>query len=160
MNELFGFITAVGHVTNVAKTFFQAHTEAERDAVRLEFHGAILDVEAKISDVQARYQTLLESNEQLKKQLADYDEWEKERIRYSLVSVGSGGFVYALNPDQKSHDPPHWLCPHCYSERHKSVLQYASMESGVSGKFWQCPRCKCRIIAHGWPHDLKSTPQN
>src|ERR1035438_8472472 len=117
MNELFGFITAVGHATNVAKTFFQAHTEVERDAVRLEFHSAILDIEAKISDVQTRYQILLESNESLKNQLADYDKWEQEKSRYSLKRVGSGGFVYTLNPAQKTHDPPHWLCANCYNQR-------------------------------------------
>jgi hypothetical protein len=155
MNELFGFITAVGHVTNVAKTFFQAHSEAERDAVRLEFHSAILDIEAKISDVQTRYQTLLESNENLKKQLADHDDWEKECVRYSLKSPGSGSFVYALNPDQKSNEPPHWICTNCYSERRKSVLQHASMETGDSGRFWQCPKCKSKIIAHIWPQELK-----
>ena len=78
MNEILTFMSALGHVTNVTKTLFQAHTEVERDTAKMELNGALIDLQSKVFDIQARYQKLQAENDELKAQLTKYQKWETE----------------------------------------------------------------------------------
>jgi len=131
MNELVAFIGAVSHVANVGKTLLQAHTQAERDAVRIEFSDALIAVQGKIAEVQTSHYALLEAHEALKKQLATYDRWEQERARYALQELVPGVLAYRLKTDEQPGEPQHWLCPTCYDERKKTILQRAGKGSGT-----------------------------
>src|ERR1035441_8901203 len=154
--EIASFVTALGHATNILKAAIDARDESKRREALSELTGAMTEVNARQLAVQQNQLALLQENEALKKQIAAYDEWEKQKKCYSLRTVGSGGFVYAFNPAEQTSDPPHWLCPNCYERRDKSILQFAAMETGDTGKCWRCPKCKLGIIAHtDWPQALK-----
>ena len=131
MIEIVQFIGLVGTVSNIGKTLFQAHTQAERDRLQIEFSDAMIALQFKISEMQVSYQSILDSNVALKKQLEAYDTWEAERARYSLFQPSAGAFVYRLNPSSAANDPAHWLCAACYNERKKSILQRESEDSAA-----------------------------
>ena len=156
MNEIAAFVTALGHATNIAKALIHARDEAKRSDLAVEFNQALIDVQTKQLAVVEKNQALLAANEALNKKLAEYDQWEKEKTKYVLRQLPSGGFVYALDPAQKPSDPPHWICAHCYQDHCKSILQTAGIETGERTHLWVCPRCKTRIIHHGeWPSTFK-----
>jgi hypothetical protein len=136
MNELYPFIVAVGHVTNVAKAIVQARDQAKLSSLQVELNGAILDLQGKISGIQADYQQLLERNESIKRQLVAYERWDQESARYSLQELAPGIMAYGLKPDHAAGEPKHWLCPTCHSERKKSILQPQGKGSGT----FNCPR--------------------
>jgi hypothetical protein len=136
MIEIAAFATALGHVTNIGKTMLQAHTQAERDAVRLAFSDALLAMNARIAEVLAQQSRLLEANESLKQQLVAYERWDQESARYSLQELAPGIVAYALKPDHAASQPKHWLCPTCHSERKPSILQPQGKGSGT----FNCPR--------------------
>jgi hypothetical protein len=135
MLEIAAFATAVGHVTNVAKTLFDAHTQLERDAVRIEFTDAVLSLQSKQAEIQARYSQLLEAHEKVKQQLVAYERWEQESARYSLQGIVPGIFAYRLKPGDQSGEPNHWLCAACYKKHEPSILQ----ESGLGTGIFECP---------------------
>lgn len=134
--EFAALATGVGHVTNIAKTLLDAHDQAERDALRIELGGAILETQAKMFEVQALYGKQLEVNETLKKQLVIYERWEQKSARYSLQELAPGIVAYTIKPGAAAGEPKHWLCPTCYDERKTSILHPDAEGSDV----WECPR--------------------
>jgi competence protein ComGF len=135
MQEIIGLITAVSHVTNITKSFVQAHNEAQRSSLQIELNGAMLELQGKLGALQVNYQALVESNDSLKKQLATFQRWEQERSRYQLVKRGAGTFIYGLKTDHANEEPAHWLCPNCFESGRKSILQW------LSAVFYKCPAC-------------------
>lgn len=149
MIEIAQFISAVSHVTNIAKTLLQERDEAKRNAAYSELIGALADTKAQYLAVVESKQSLLDANEALKKQVSEYDKWEQESARYVLKKVDLRSFVYALHPDKKSGQPPHWLCPNCYKDRKKSVLQ-CDAQKPLSGVF-KCHSCGAEIFSNRAP---------
>lgn len=139
------------------KAAIQARDETKRLETLTELNGAMAELQAKHLAVIQNEQALLEQNEKLRSQLAAYDKWEYEKMRYALRQLPSGGFIYALSPGKAMCEPPHWLCTNCYEERHKSILQLGGKETGESAYVWVCPKCKNKIMSRGdWPTTLKA----
>ena len=125
-----GTVAAVKTIGELVK----AVTNAEK---RIEINNAVLELQDKIvqhreaqldtlqrcyalvEEKNALYAKLLESEKRLaeaKRREADFD-------RYRMVSVGDGTLLHALKKSAADGEPPHWLCPRCFSERKKAILQ-------------------------------------
>lgn len=107
----------------------------------LDMRNAVLDVQDYALTSQQVQFKQAERIKELEQTVAEYEKWEAERSRYSLVSVGrSGGVsVYLLRQDAAhEEEPPHYICPRCYERRVKSILQRDG-ESRLRKSF--CPEC-------------------
>ncbi len=140
--EIVAFVTALGHATNIAKAAVEARDESKRREALAELTGALAELQAKHLAVIQNQLALLQQNEGLRKQLATYDQWEKEKARYKLENIGAGALVRAFHPSQPTDDPPHWICANCYEDRHKSPLQSTEQRND-----YVCPKCNTTIIA-------------
>ncbi len=69
-------------------------------------------------------QKLIEEVVVLKAQLSSVNDWENEKSRYVLMSPWSGSpvSVYHLLEANSKGENPHWLCPNCFHQKKKSVL--------------------------------------
>jgi hypothetical protein len=101
---------------------------------------AVLDLQREILAAQAQQMSLIETIGQLKKQLAEFETWEREKLRYDLVRPGYSAFVYQLKPDERGDIPPHWACSNCFEHKHIAIIQRVHHQ--VKGLVWQCPACK------------------
>ena len=144
-----GTVAAVKTIGELIKTV----TNAEK---RIEINNAVLELQDKIvqhraahldtlercyalvEEKNALYARLLESEKRLaeaKKREADFD-------RYRIVSVGDGTLLQALKESAADGEPPHWLCPRCFSERKKCILQTEALWlSGPEHTLVKCPVC-------------------
>jgi len=77
----------------------------------------------------------------LEAKLVAYQEWDSEAARYHLVELVDGIFVYALKPEQQAGEPAHYLCPHCFGEKRRSILQ----RPGADHTNYVCHACKLDI---------------
>ena len=144
MSAFLAIYTGLRKVTDAAKGIMEAHADAKVRHMATELQGVILDLQARISEVQTQYQDVLDTKEDLKKQLATYDRWEQESARYTLSEMARGILAYRLSPDQSSGEATHWLCPNCYQQRQKSILQSVAVGSGQ----FECPRCKLSLLTY------------
>ena len=135
MIEITAFATAVSHAFDIAKTIMEARDAAKIRELKLEFTTALMDVTQKQLALTQAYQTTLDSNEALNKQIAAYERWEQESQRYKLHQLEPGILVYALKPEHAPTQPTYWLCAACYHQGKKSMLQRASKGSET----WTCP---------------------
>ena len=72
------------------------------------------------------------------------DEWEAEKARYKLTEFRPGAFVYtAKEPHELGHDALHDVCPNCFSDKKKTVLQTVKGRHATSrpGYWLICSRC-------------------
>jgi hypothetical protein len=144
------FLKAIGFVrdiSNTAKSFVNAREEFKINEVAIQLQGIALDLQSEMMVIQADYQNILRSCEDLKKQLEQYENWEKEKARYELIHSGNATFVYALKSEHHASEQIHWLCANCYNQNEKTILQ-----RGPDGLRMRCPKCKMEIHPGEWPH--------
>lgn len=116
-------LTSLNLLTKMAKAALDAHTDAEVRKVVSEFDAAIRDLHQRIIEIQLQSQELIRAKVEAEQKLVAYEKWEAERAKYALTEVADGVFVYVLQPQHASGHPIHWLCPKCYEERKKGILQ-------------------------------------
>jgi hypothetical protein len=85
---------------------------------------AVYALTEKLLDAQQQYTTLAQKVSELETQLAAYETWEREKERYELKPHGHrGALAYALKEGVEPSEPAHSICPDCYQQRKKSIVQ-------------------------------------
>ena len=93
------------------------------NSLATDMYESIMDAQIKTlasQEVQAEQANRIRELEQA---VRDTDNWEAEKARYILVE-NDGLFVYKLREyTVGSGEPLHYICPRCYENRIKSILQ-------------------------------------
>jgi len=106
----------------------------------------IIELRNLILSLQSEYSTLLDVKDQLEKKLMEYEDWDKTESQYQLKEITPGIRVYSPKEDSGLSDSDHWLCPNCFNDRKKSILQLDE-DNDVFGQYYICPKCKNRFCS-------------
>lgn len=119
----------------------------------------LLDLKSSLLAVKTENLALVEQNHALVKRvheleqtIARYDDFDVEAKKYELRTLAPGSVAYALKDSAGGGEPPHHLCPTCYGERRKSILQFAKQDFHFDTL--SCPRCGTTVRV---PNDVKMT---
>lgn len=114
----------------------QGMSNLNKDA---EFNLRLIELQQKIIEAQ---QAAMQSNERqssLQRQVDELRDAKADLSRYRLVDHGDETFVYELKDGDASGDPPHKICPRCFLNNKKSVLQFVRTHNGQ--RKYKCPEC-------------------
>ncbi len=89
--------------------------------------------------------TLAKRVRDLEDEIARASDWKAEKERYELKALAPGVTAYALKPAMQGVEPPHHLCPNCYQDGTKSILQGEERQSYGGAERKACPRCDLTI---------------
>jgi hypothetical protein len=103
---------------------------------------SVIDLQSKLLATQSQYEALTEVKRQLERKIVEYEKWDADAARYKLQEVAMGIFVYVLQSDQAKGEPLHWLCPNCFQQRQKSILE----KPGVDYLNYKCHRCSFDVV--------------
>jgi hypothetical protein len=103
--------------------------------------AAVIDLQRQILDAQRQQFELVRRNTELQATVAAYEKWDTEAGRYQLKDFGGNTFAHELRADAARGEPIHRLCPNCFSQRRKSILQFDFRTSWGQDKY-NCPACK------------------
>jgi ribosomal protein L37AE/L43A len=93
--------------------------------------GEVLEA---LYSVQTELFQLVDENRSLNDSLRTYTDWEAIAVDYKLVETSGSAMVYQYaGMDQ----PNHYLCPTCFENRNKHILQDRRLISGG----WDCKSC-------------------
>jgi hypothetical protein len=92
---------------------------------------------------------LLERIRSLEAAVARGQAWDAERGRYQLHEFPTGALAYVLKEESANGEPAHRICPKCYNEGHKSLLQVKSKRGG--GERVECHRCASDLLLTPFP---------
>jgi hypothetical protein len=115
-------------------------------------NGAIIELQERILTAQQAQSALLEQISALEAKVASFETWESEKENYELTQLAQGGVAYVLKPDKRDGKPPHGICPNCYEQRKKSILQTNGKQTWMD-HFFKCPSCSTHVT--GYSNDFK-----
>lgn len=122
--EIFAGMSGFSAMLNAAKTIRDMDNAVARNT-------AVLALQGQIFASQEEYATLRTKVSELEKELARFETWESDKQRYELKPHGEGGaLAYALKEGVEPPEPPHSLCPDCYQQRKRSILQTERYDGG------------------------------
>jgi hypothetical protein len=144
MADIGSITAAIGGLKTAAeitKGFLDLKEAAAVQGRVIELQGVILAAQSSALSAQSDQLALLEEIRELKAKLTELEAWSTESQRYALKDFGSETFAYELKADAANGEPTHRLCPNCYQQGHKSILQNSG--GNYSGRSrLLCARCK------------------
>jgi hypothetical protein len=141
-----GTIAALKGVTDIAKAIKDLHPSGALDAKIRELNSRILEAQSSAFAANDERSALIERIRALEAEVAGLKAWDAEKQNYQLKEVYAGSFAYVLKPIGGGVEPIHWLCPACYQQGKKSLLQYNGRSASESrSSIYGCPRCKNAI---------------
>ncbi|PHM50152.1 hypothetical protein [Xenorhabdus sp. KK7.4] len=114
---------------------------------------------SKLMEIQSILISAKERIIELEDEKKQKENWEFEISKYELISPTAGSFIYRVKDSEQGDQPKTYLCPACYGERKKSMLQFHKMTSvGSTMAYLICHTCKCtyQIPADMLNNDFKS----
>ena len=129
-------------LTKGLKSAYDSHKIAEAEA---EFFEKLSSLYVQAISLYESHSALAREKDELEKKLVEYQQWDRTASQYSLKALKSGAYVYTPNESNQSPNPMHWICPKCYGDRKKSILQF--LYDFDRGHHAYCPECKGRFGA-------------
>lgn len=147
-----GAIGALIASVNAVKTIAQGMIAVrDQDLLReqaVELNSKLLSVLSSAIATQAEQSALLDEVDKFKKQIAEMEDWAREKARYELADAGNGALAYAIKPDAQGAEPSHHVCANCYQQGHKSILQPEKRHPGMLSLLI-CNACGAELILRG-----------
>ena len=109
-------------------------------------NSLIIEVQSAALALQSQNADLAKSLADLETQLAKMKDWNAEKENYELKAIDGIAFVYALKPDVKSAETPHWICCACYEAGRKSILAPHTIRAERGYIPWKCSHCDFQVM--------------
>ena len=116
---------------------------AEVKGKLIELQNAILSAQNSALESHQEQAALIAEIDKLKHDIVKIKAWSTEKERYALKNVWNSGIVYALKKSVSKGEPAHYLCPNCYQDEIKSIMQPRKNADKFATIY--CPKCKNEI---------------
>jgi hypothetical protein len=135
--EIYGGISSFKAMFDMAKALKDIDNATARN-------GAVIELQEQILSAQAAQTALLDRVRELEEKVAGFEKWDTEKDKYELKDLGRGALAYMLKPPARGTEPPHVICPNCYENRKRAILQGAGTNNGIPR--YHCLSCKSDIL--------------
>lgn len=105
----------------------------------------IIAAQSQTLALQTENLTLIQDKNDLNKKLIEFESWKKTESEYDLTEICHKRFIYVSKKSAESAQPEHWLCPNCWQQKRKSILQ------GKPDRQYMCPACKFEFFNSNEP---------
>src|SRR5690606_3853686 len=129
VTEIGGAMSGLKAAMDIAKGINAAAGEIAINEATIKLQRTILEAQEKLLAAQELQAEQSRRVEELEARLAQADAWTRERERYVRREFPAGTFAYVLKDGDESGEPPHRLCPTCFEDGHKSILQTKNRHS-------------------------------
>jgi len=141
LTAITAMLPAVNQAVKTATGILHLVKDTETKQKVIELQTAILDLHDRVRLAQSEQDELAKVKDELERKLMEYERWDAQAARYELRELADGIFVYALKPEHKGSEPLHYLCPHCFNQKKRSILQ----RPRAGHKNYVCHDCKMDI---------------
>jgi hypothetical protein len=146
-----GMIASLKAAAELTQLAINARDAAVIRSKVIELQGQIVAAQSYTLAAQADQSALLSRERELEKEVADLKAWDTEKKKYELAkpSPRADVFAYALKSHYGASEPAHYICPNCYEDGIKSILQTETRSA--LAKVLMCFRCRLDIYLIGHP---------
>ncbi len=138
-----GFIEIIGYISAASKgikSIADVATDASVQQKTVDLNNVIIPLQSAIMEMQAEHQDLIDIKNSLEQELMDYKNWDAEKSNYDLTEVSFGVRVYVEKSNEDNICNKLWLCPKCFEENKKSIIQL--QKSHPQPSEYVCHFCK------------------
>lgn len=136
--------TGLKTAVDITKGILELKVSTKVEAKVAELQRVIISAQSNTLAAQSDQLAVLDKIRKLKGKMAELKAWDSEKKKYELKELASGNFAYALKEAESKGGPVHYICPHCYEEGKKSLLQKNDM--GSNGEVLQCFACDTYVV--------------
>jgi hypothetical protein len=137
VGEVFAAVGGFKALLDIAKALKDMNDATVRNA-------AVIELQEKILAAQEAQTELLERVHSLETEVAKFEEWDTKKEQYELNKLAPQGiFAYSTTGADI-----HWICPDCYEDRRRSILQPITRNPGLND-IRLCQRCGWEAYVEG-----------
>jgi len=126
--------------TDISKALLDPTSHSDIHGRVIELQKALLAALDNAMEATNAQFTLQVRIRELEAQIEGYEDWAKQKVRYTLANPWSGpAQVYALRRSHSEGEVAHYLCTHCFQNKKRVILNPLSANSWMS---MTCPACK------------------
>ena len=130
--------------SDITQGLLALKTDAAVSTKAVELNRVIAEVQQQLFTAQTDYAAVLGRVRELEAEIVQFKNWEQEKQRYELHQLAPGTLVYRVKSEMQGPEPVHDLCPNCYQDGVKSILQNSGFTKGHDS--FSCPRCKALFL--------------
>ncbi|MDR4513643.1 hypothetical protein [Nitrosomonas sp.] len=143
ISDLKAALEAIKIISDLLKANKSISNRNELDSAVYVVNEKLILANEMIFSCHEKQKALTDRIANLEKNLAEYDDFERQVSRYILHEFESGMFAYALKPGMANGEPMHYLCNNCMENRKLSKLQPVKVGSKIFAYVCHC--CKSNI---------------
>lgn len=140
VSTIAGVTSLITSISGFVKTVAEKSNDSSLQSQAIDLNSKIIELQQLVLSIQVSNQEIVLRNNQLEKEKIELLNWESEKAKYELTKWRSDVFVYSLKSDDNTSEPPHNICPKCYSEHKKSIIQFH--KNYPPSKIYICHTCK------------------
>jgi hypothetical protein len=148
VGEIAAGITSLNAALSIAKAMVGMRDAEAFRTKAAELQGVLLEALEKAIAAREAQAEQLERVRALEAEMADLKAWGSEKENYELKKIGGGAVAYMLKPSARGSEPPHWLCPNCYTNGKKGFFQITQPE------LFRCMACGGKLACEDFPRWL------
>lgn len=142
-------LQSLNSALNILKTLSQIRDDTERALALAEVTRQLTSTLSDLAQAQQAQLALLQDKATLEADVVRLKDWSDDKSRYELREHGRNrALAYAVKTESQGVEPAHSLCPDCFADTKKSVLQPVKRAPGLANVLL-CQRC-------GWEAYLDS----
>lgn len=143
-------------VLDIAKGIRSLESEASINEAVIDIQRHAIEAQQALFAAQEAIGEKTRRIDQLEQENARLKSWSEDRATYELADTGQGALAYrSISPDQKGVAP--WLCPNCFEEGRKSILQPERYSVGRTETLL-CHRCHLELLVEGQRREGQPRP--
>ncbi|HHT1062311.1 TPA: hypothetical protein ACTYAA_001709 [Citrobacter freundii] len=145
--DLTGFKTTVDTIKNaleIIRKAIQVKDEIAADRAAADIYSKLNAVQSQLLSLYSEYESISRVKDSLENELEKLKRDKVELARYELHSLPAGSIVYRLKPEHQSTELVHCLCPVCFGNNIKSMLQVGNYVNSHSTL--QCLKTDCQAV--------------
>jgi hypothetical protein len=151
MSAITGLVASLNAATDITKSFLGLRDMTMVQGKVIELQAEIMSAQQSALAAQTAQSSLINRVSALEGEVADLKAWDAEKQNYNVQRFNPGVFLYVLKPEAQTSEPPHKLCPNCYVQGNKAILQTEWRDEHIEAM--NCLRCKATFsIGERPPH--------
>jgi len=149
--EIAAALTSLKSAADLAKALIDIRDASQVRAVAIDLQTQILSALGSAIEAREAYTAQIDRIRDLEAEVTRLKEWGSEKEKYELKTIGFGALAYMLKQGMRGTEPPHWLCPNCYTQGKKSFFQTTGAHMGHR-TYYACTTCGSKVALDGAPH--------
>lgn len=144
MGAIAGAVTSLKTASDIVKVLSDLKDASAFQSKLIDLQREIMSAQTSALAANSDQFALLDKVRKLERHVDDLEAWSQEKSRYELKDFGCGTFAYALKQGMELGEPFHRICPTCYQQGRKSILQ--SLWAADGRENVSCAFCKSETI--------------